>query len=51
MNAAVLSPTTAAAVSPSAVPAPPLLSLRGMSKRFGTLQALDDVSEIGRAHV
>ena len=53
MNAAVLSPTTAAAVSPSAVPAPPLLSLRGMSKRFGTLQALDDVSvdiEPGEIH-
>ena len=59
MNAAVLDTTTATAVSPSAVSVSvsvsvhPLLSLRGMSKRFGTLQALDDVSvdiEPGEIH-
>ena len=53
MNAAVLNAMPATAVSPSAVPAPPLLSLRGMNKRFGTLQALDDVSvdiEPGEIH-
>jgi general nucleoside transport system ATP-binding protein len=45
---AVLDPVDAAAAPMRAVPAvaapPPLLSLRHMSKRFGTLQALDDVS-------
>ena len=44
MNAAVLATATRKQAALSAVPAQPLLSLRGMGKRFGSLQALEDVS-------
>jgi simple sugar transport system ATP-binding protein len=37
-------PATTLAAATAAVTATPLLSLRGVSKRFGSLQALDDVS-------
>jgi len=46
----MLAEPVAASASPAAVPA--LLSLRGLSKRFGSLQALDDVSlEIAPAEI
>jgi ABC-type uncharacterized transport system ATPase subunit len=44
VNAAVLEATAVAHAVPARAEQAPLLSLRGMSKRFGALQALDDVS-------
>ncbi len=44
MNAALPDVANSASAAPAPAASAPLLSLRGMGKRFGALQALDDVS-------